>query len=129
MVAWGPPSRRCAIPCRAGETAWSNAIGGGRVNWVHCGASMDAAPAYSPDGKRIAFVRATETSSVLAIRDLATGGVTTLDSTRSSSSDVWLDEPSWSPDGRQIVYDKVHRDAAQDKVTDTRILIVNADVH
>jgi len=88
---------------------------------------MDAAPAYSPDGKRIAFVRATETSSVLAIRDLATGGVTTLDSTRSSSSDVWLDEPSWSPDGRQIVYDKVHRDAAQDKVTDTRILIVNAD--
>jgi Tol biopolymer transport system component len=88
---------------------------------------MDGAPAYSPDGKRIAFLRNTETSSVLAIRDLASGDVTILDSTRSSSSDVWLDEPSWSPDGRQIVYYKVNRDAAQDKITDARIFIVNAD--
>jgi hypothetical protein len=88
---------------------------------------MDGAPAYSPDGKRIAFIRGTETSSVLAIRDLASGDVTILDSTRSSSPDVWLDGPSWSPDGRQIVYYNVHRDAAQDKVTDTRIFTVNAD--
>ncbi len=50
-----------------------------------------------------------------------------LDSTRSSSSDDWLDEPSWSPDGQQIVYYKVIHDAAQDKVIDTRIFIVNAD--
>jgi len=88
---------------------------------------MDAAPAYSPDGKSIAFLRATETSSVLAIRDLASGAVTILDSTRSSSADVWLDEPSWSPDGRQIVYEKVTHDPVQDKVTGTRIFIVNAD--
>jgi hypothetical protein len=87
---------------------------------------MDGQPAYSPDGKRIAFLRGTETSSVLAIRDLASGDVTILDSTRSSSSDVWLDEPSWSPDGKQIVYEKVTHDAAQDKVTDTRIFIVSA---
>jgi TolB protein len=88
---------------------------------------MDAAPAYSPDGKRIAFLRATETSSVLAIRDLTTDEVTILDPTRSSSSDVWLDEPSWSPDGQQIVYHKVIHDAKQDKVVDSNIFIVNAD--
>ena len=88
---------------------------------------MDGQPAYSADGKRIAFLRGTETSSVLAIRDLASGDVTILDPTRSSSSDVWLDEPSWSPDGQQIVYTKVIHDAAQDKVTDSSIFIVNAD--
>ena len=88
---------------------------------------MDGQPTYSSDGKRIAFIRATETSSVLAIRDLASGDVTILDSTQISASDVWLDKPSWSPDARQIVYVKVNYDAAQDKVTDTRIFIVNAD--
>jgi Tol biopolymer transport system component len=88
---------------------------------------MDGQPAYSREGDRIAFIRATETSSVLAIRDLATGDVTILDSTRSSSADVWLDEPSWSPDGQQIVYHKVIFDRPQDKVVDTNIFIVNAD--
>jgi dipeptidyl aminopeptidase/acylaminoacyl peptidase len=88
---------------------------------------MDAAPAYSPDGKRIAFLRATEASSVLAIRDLASGAVTLLEATQTSSSDVWLAEPSWSPDGAQIVYHKVNYDDAQDKVVDTNVFIVNAD--
>jgi TolB protein len=88
---------------------------------------MDGAPAYSADGNRIAFVRGTETSSALAIRDLTSGAVTILESTETSSSDVWLAEPSWSPDGKQVVYHKVVYDRAQDKVTDTRIFIVNAD--
>lgn len=112
---------------------WEIGIDGGEQRLLSTDCSgipaecMDGAPAYSPDGKRIAFVRGTETSSVLAIRDLESGDVTILDSTLSSSADVWLDGPSWSPDGRQIVYYDVHHDAAQDKVTDTRIFTVNAD--
>ena len=88
---------------------------------------MDGEPAYSPDGKRIAFLRSTEVTSAVAIRDLASGGVTILESTRTSSSDAWDAEPSWSPDGQQLVYYKVNYDPAQDKVTDSRIFIVNAD--
>jgi Tol biopolymer transport system component len=113
--------------------AWEVGIDGGDPRLVSTDCNgipaecMDAAPTYSPDGKRIAFLRATETSSVLAIRDLASGAVTVIESTRSSSSDVWLDEPSWSPDGRQIAYSRVVRDPAQDKVTDSTIFIVNAD--
>ena len=88
---------------------------------------MDADPAYSADGKRVAFVRATETSSAIAIRDLTSGAVTILEPTQLSSSDVWLAQPSWSPDGAQIVYHKVVHDPAQDKFTDSSIFIVNAD--
>ncbi len=88
---------------------------------------MDGAPAYSSDGSRIAFVRSTEASSVLAILDLSSGEITTLEPTRKASSTIWLSEPSWSPDDQQIVYHDVHRDDAQDKNVDANIFIVNAD--
>lgn len=89
----------------------------------------DNAPAYSADGSRIVFVRSTGTdqSNAIAILDLASGSVTTLESTRTSSPDVWLAEPSWSPDGLQIVYHDVRRDPAQDAIVDASIFIVNAD--
>ena len=109
---------------------WEVAIEGGAQKLISTDCTgipaecMDAAPAYSPDGRRIAFVRGTETSSVIAIRDLATGTVTTLDNTRSGSPDIWLDEPSWSPDGGQIVYEQVTHSASQDKVTDVAIFTV-----
>ena len=88
---------------------------------------MDGAPAYSSDGSRIAFVRSTEASSVLAILDLWSGEITTLEPTRKTSSTIWLSEPSWSPDDQQIVYHDVERDDALDKNVDASIFIVNAD--
>jgi dipeptidyl aminopeptidase/acylaminoacyl peptidase len=91
------------------------------------GECEDGAPAYSPDGRRIAFIRGTDQGYFVAIRDLASDTVTMLEPTRSTSPDGWLAEPSWSPDGEQIVYHEVIYDAAQDKVLDTNIFIVNAD--
>jgi hypothetical protein len=91
------------------------------------GDCLDGAPAYSSDGGRIAFVRGTDQGYVVAILDLATDAVTLLESTRSTSPDGWLAEPSWSPDDQQIIYHDVIVDAAQDEVTDARIFIVNAD--
>jgi TolB protein len=88
---------------------------------------MDSAPAYSRDGSRIVFVRSTEASSVIAILDLLSGEITTLEPTRKASSVVWLAEPSWSQDDQQIVYHDVHRDDAQNKNVDASIFIVKAD--
>jgi len=88
---------------------------------------MDRAPAYSSDGTRIVFSRSTEATSVIAILDLSSGEITTLEPTRKTSSTVWLSEPSWSPDDQQIVYHWVQWDDAQNKNVDARIDIVNAD--
>jgi TolB protein len=112
---------------------WRAAIEGGDPQLLTTDCSgqpsecMESNPAYSSDGSRMAFVRATETSSVLAIRDLSSGEVTILEATRKASSAIWNSEPSWSPDDQQIVYHDVHHDDALDKNVDSSIFIINAD--
>ncbi|HET7623311.1 MAG TPA: LpqB family beta-propeller domain-containing protein, partial [Gemmatimonadaceae bacterium] len=55
-------------------------------------------PAFSPDGKWIAFVHADESGS--ALRIASTGG----DSVRTSVSDRDIERPVWSPDGARIAF-------------------------
>ena len=77
----------------------------------------------SPDGTRIAFVRAypdVENSTVVAILNVATRQVTELESTRttnvSSGEQCWLstqcegsnDTPRWSPDGTRLAFARQH---------------------
>ena len=66
-------------------------------------------PWYSPDGARLAFVRTRSTDagdreSVVAIRDLATGDVTELESTSRPRAEEENLHPRWSPDGLTIAY-------------------------
>ena len=91
---------------------------------------MEGEPAYSPDGKRIAFVRETAgppRESVIGIRDLATGAVTILEQTRRPVTSGNQRQPTWSPDGRQLTFAVVNHDDTTDKNTNSRIFIVNAD--
>jgi len=72
--------------------------------------------AFSADGGRIAYVttdRADSSRSTIAVMDLATRDVTTLDSTRSSSAVTQCDaagtaglngSPEWSPDGSRLIF-------------------------
>ena len=89
---------------------------------------MDSAPAYSSDGSRIAFVRSTEASSVLAMLDLCQAAARWKPSTPLAS--VIRRLAGRTVAGRQtinqIVCD-VHRDDAQNKNVDANLFIVNAD--
>jgi len=115
---------------------WEAGIDGAAPRLLSTGCSgdpnvcMERDPTYSPDGRRIAFVHAvagdTNTSQI-GVRELATGAETLLESTLTPFSRGELAQPSWSPDGGQISYSTVPRDAKTDAIIDSQISIVRAD--
>ena len=61
----------------------------------------DSAPAWSPDGRRIAFTRTTHIGSEIYVMD-ADGS--NLDRLTYGGGHGSADHPTWSPDGRRIAY-------------------------
>ena len=88
-------------------------------------------PAYSADGHAIAFVRleakGSAISTVVAITDLATSETVALDSTRIDRTPGYLAQPSWSPDGSQVVYYRVLQKETEEHPTDTRLFVAATD--
>jgi len=88
-------------------------------------------PSYSPDGRRVAFMRiegdgATQ-SSVIGVRDLETHQVMLIESTRVLLSTGDLAQPTWSPDGSQIAYHRNTQSSTDERPTQIRIEVVNVD--
>lgn len=93
-------------------------------------ACAEGQPAYSPDMRRLAFVRWEGDSGTIGVRDLVTNEVTLLEQTTASSPDgaegEWPEHPSWSPDGSQVIYALLHYDATG-TVTSSRILRIDVE--
>jgi dipeptidyl aminopeptidase/acylaminoacyl peptidase len=99
--------------------------GGGKPEQVTDGDWDDGSPAFSPDGRRIAFTsdRSAERWSWPAndiwVLDLGSNALTRL-----TDETVYADSPAWSPDGRQVAFVAARR-RKEDGYTDLMVADVS----
>jgi Tol biopolymer transport system component len=139
---WSPDGNRLAVASRGGDTEPIYEYDLATETFRQLFACKDPClgddePAYSPDGTKVAFIRAllpivrsdamgddVPSDCSLWIGDVATGEVTQL----TSNTDPPCDReygPRWSPDGTQLVY---WRDPYENgKPTGTAVYVINAD--
>ena len=96
--------------------------------------AFDSEFRFSPDGTRLAYVRASrrgdeDFATVIAVQDVASGQVVELDSTRASAQDGYDEAPVWSPDGSRILFarDSKGIPSPDDRNAGKAIFIVNTD--
>ena len=82
-----------------GGSLWKQWIDSTVAQQLTAGPGYDLQPDWSPDGKRIVFVRYDQDAMELMQLDVATGTVTAL--TKNGAVNV---EPRWSPDGSRIAW-------------------------
>ena len=130
-AAWAPDGKHilfAASPLDDAEAwrIWRTAPDGSKPTLVSDDCDLpdclaDSEPAYSPDGRSVAFVRTAPDAtggpgaSVIAIRDLSTGKVTRLASTAQPAGKRLL-HPTFSPDGSALAFAIARRAAGFDEM-------------
>lgn len=124
--SWGPIQRIWEVPIESGDPILLTSQCSGAFD--DC---VERDPEYSPDGKRIAFVRVkgsgSEASSVMGIRDLVTGTVSFIEATRTQAAESHAEQPTWSPDGTRLAYQLSTQGPADESPTAVRIKLVGVD--
>lgn len=96
-VAWHPDGRDLVFSMNG--SLWRQSLGTTVATQITWGHGYDHQPDWSPDGKKIVFVRYDHDAMELEMLDVESGNVTPL--TQNKGVNV---EPRWSPDGTRIAF-------------------------
>jgi imidazolonepropionase-like amidohydrolase/Tol biopolymer transport system component len=87
----------------AGGYLWEQSLEGKPARRLTAGDALEREPALSPDGRHLAFVRTQNGKRELRVLDLESRQARTLADLAEGS---WARFPSWSNDGRRLVFQK-----------------------
>ena len=118
---WSPDSRRIAYSSRDGIfVVRVGRVGRARLTTAPTSRATDSNPVWSPDGRRITFLRTAANRTALWVMDPD-------GSHQQQIAPGVYYPPSWAPDGRRLVFTANDSEATTGAGPSSSVFIVNAD--
>ena len=99
----------------AADYLWQQPLDGGEAERLFDGSAVGWAPAFSPDGRQLAFVRRRFERDEVAVFDFESRQIRTV------ASGPLLSDPSWSPNGQRLIF------VERPETGRSRVMVVNVN--